>query len=158
MNDDASAGACTRYGHFALPEDSSDIVAGVRQHGQAHGFSLDPSQSAALAVLQGVYEDLIALEGLGTRKLAIRTYKYNGKMTTLASVSEYEVSNGFAVTKHLFAGHGGDFSRTMIRRPGVRCTEKNILAQHAEVVAVLPAILAEVMAHYEKYPPEKEAA
>ncbi|MEO7728768.1 MAG: cell division protein ZapE [Burkholderiales bacterium] len=36
----------------------------VRQHGQAHGFELDGSQYAALQVLQGVYEDLIALERL----------------------------------------------------------------------------------------------
>ena len=36
MNDDARTGTGTRYGHFALPEDSSDIVAWVRQHGQAH--------------------------------------------------------------------------------------------------------------------------
>ena len=64
MNDDARTGTGTRYGHFALPEDSSDIVAWVRQHGQAHGFELDASQSAALEVLQGVYEDLIALERL----------------------------------------------------------------------------------------------
>ena len=33
MNEDARAGADNRYGHFALPEDSSDIVGWVRQHG-----------------------------------------------------------------------------------------------------------------------------
>ena len=64
MNDDARAGPANRYGHFALPEDSTDIVGWVRQHGQEHGFELDVSQAAALQVLQGVYEDLIALERL----------------------------------------------------------------------------------------------
>ncbi len=64
MNDDARPGAANRYGHFALPEDSSDIVGWVRQHGREHGFELDASQNAALQILQGVYEDLIALERL----------------------------------------------------------------------------------------------
>ena len=64
MNEDARAGAANRYGHFALPEDSSDIAGWVRQHGQEHGFELDASQAAALQILQGVYEDLIALERL----------------------------------------------------------------------------------------------
>ncbi len=64
MNEDARAGAGNRYGHYALPEDSSDILGWVRQHGQAHGFELDASQLTALQVLQGVYEDLIALERL----------------------------------------------------------------------------------------------
>lgn len=64
MNEDARAGPANRYGHFALPEDSTDIVGWVRQHGQEHGFELDVSQAAALQVLQGVYEDLIALERL----------------------------------------------------------------------------------------------
>jgi cell division protein ZapE len=62
VNEDTRAGNADRYGHFALPEDSSDIVGWVRQHGQAHGFELDASQHAALQVLEGVYEDLIALE------------------------------------------------------------------------------------------------
>ena len=64
MNEDARAGAANRYGHFALPEDSSDIAGWVRQHAQEHGFELDASQAAALQILQGVYEDLIALERL----------------------------------------------------------------------------------------------
>ena len=64
MNDDARAGTGTRYGHYALPEESSDIVAWVRQHAHEHGFELDESQRAALEILQGVYEDLIALERL----------------------------------------------------------------------------------------------
>lgn len=54
----------SRYGHYALPEDSSDIIGWVRQHGREHGFELDAAQTAALEVLQGVYEDLIALERL----------------------------------------------------------------------------------------------
>jgi cell division protein ZapE len=64
VKDDARSAAATRFGHFALPEDSSDVVGWVRQHGHAHGFDLDASQSAALEILQGLYEDLIALERL----------------------------------------------------------------------------------------------
>ena len=64
MNDDARAGTGNRYGHYALPEDSSDIIGWVRQHGREHGFDLDTAQKTALEVLQGVYEDLIALERL----------------------------------------------------------------------------------------------
>ena len=64
MNDESRAEGANRYGHFALPEDSSDIVAWVRQHAREHGFEPDESQYAALQHLQRVYEDLIALERL----------------------------------------------------------------------------------------------
>ncbi|MDB5812068.1 MAG: putative ATPase [Betaproteobacteria bacterium] len=64
MNDETHDRAANRYGHFALPKDSTDIVGWVRQHGHEHGFELDAAQNAALEVLQGVYEDLIALERL----------------------------------------------------------------------------------------------
>ncbi len=64
MSDETRSAATSRYGHFSLPEDSSDIAGWVRQHGHEHGFELDASQGAALAILQGVYEDLIALERL----------------------------------------------------------------------------------------------
>lgn len=64
MNDDARAGSVHRYGHTALSADSSDVTGWVRQHAREHGFELDESQNAAVAVLQGVYEDLIALERL----------------------------------------------------------------------------------------------
>jgi len=63
MSDQTGADA-HRYGHYALPEDSSDAAAWVRQHGREHGFELDPSQGAALAHLQRLYEDLVALERL----------------------------------------------------------------------------------------------
>ncbi len=64
MNDESRAEGANRYGHFALPEDSSDIVAWVRQHAREHGFEPDESRYAALQHLQRVYEDLIALERL----------------------------------------------------------------------------------------------
>jgi len=64
VNDESRAEGANRYGHFALPEDSSDIVAWVRQHAREHGFEPDESQYAALQHLQRVYEDLIALERL----------------------------------------------------------------------------------------------
>jgi cell division protein ZapE len=64
VSEEARSGVASRYGHYALPEDSPDVEGWVRQHGQAHGFELDASQHAALRVLQGVYEDLIALERL----------------------------------------------------------------------------------------------
>ncbi len=75
MNDDTRAAAANRYGHFALPHDSADIAGWVRQHGHEHGFELDASQLSALEVLQGVYEELIALERLDAsliRRLARR--------------------------------------------------------------------------------------
>ncbi len=64
MNDESRAGDANRYGHFALPEDSSDVAGWVRQHGFEHGFDLDASQSRALQHFQRLYEDLIALERL----------------------------------------------------------------------------------------------
>jgi len=64
VNDESRAEGANRYGHVALPEDSSDIVAWVRQHAREHGFEPDESQYAALQHLQRVYEDLIALERL----------------------------------------------------------------------------------------------
>ena len=62
MNDKAGADAANRYGHYALPRDSSDVIGWVRQHGHEHGFELDPAQNAALRHFQRLYEDLIALE------------------------------------------------------------------------------------------------
>lgn len=64
MNEDARGGLASRNSHFSLPGDSSNIVGWVHQHGRQHGFSLDDSQNAALQVLQGVCEDLMALERL----------------------------------------------------------------------------------------------
>ncbi len=77
MNDDTQAGVSNRYGHFTLAHDSSDIAGWVRQHGHEHGFELDGSQRAALEVLQGVYEDLIALERLEASLIRLLARKRN---------------------------------------------------------------------------------
>jgi cell division protein ZapE len=62
VHDESGADAAHRYGHFALPQDSTDVIGWVRQHGREHGFDLDPAQNAALQHFQRLYEDLIALE------------------------------------------------------------------------------------------------
>lgn len=62
MSGESSAGAPNRYGHFALPQDSSDVIGWVGQHGREHGFELDAAQGAALTHFQRLYEDLVALE------------------------------------------------------------------------------------------------
>ncbi len=58
------AGRTSQYGHFELPQDSSDVIGWVRQHALEHGFELDAAQVAALQHFQRLYEDLIALERL----------------------------------------------------------------------------------------------
>lgn len=64
MNDDSAADSANRYGHFALPEDSSDVVQWVRQHARAHGFDPDDAQLDALQYFQRLYEDVAGLERL----------------------------------------------------------------------------------------------
>lgn len=64
MNDESSAGGASRYGHYALPQDSSDVIGWVGQHGREHGFELDAAQGEALQHFQRLYEDLVALERL----------------------------------------------------------------------------------------------
>src|SRR5687767_1724667 len=56
--------AGNRYGHFALPQDSADFREWVRQHAEAHGFTLDASQENAVEHFERLYEDLIGLERL----------------------------------------------------------------------------------------------
>ena len=64
VNDEPRADPANRYGHFALPADSSDVVAWVRRHALEHGFELDAAQILALQHFQRLYEDLVALERL----------------------------------------------------------------------------------------------
>lgn len=64
MSEELRAGSASRYGHYALPRDSSDVIAWVRQHALEHGFELDREQIRALRHFQRLYEDLIALERL----------------------------------------------------------------------------------------------
>jgi cell division protein ZapE len=66
VTDETGAGARSRYGHFALPEDSADVTGWVRQHAREHGFTLDDAQVRALQHFERLYEDLIALERLET--------------------------------------------------------------------------------------------
>jgi cell division protein ZapE len=60
----APAAPENRYGHFALPRESADFREWVRQHAQAHGFTLDASQESAIERFERLYEDLIGLERL----------------------------------------------------------------------------------------------
>ena len=62
VNEKASAETASRYGHYALLQDSSDVVGWVRQHALEHGFALDESQNLTLQHFQRLYDDLIALE------------------------------------------------------------------------------------------------
>ncbi len=64
MNEDSGAGGENRYGHFALPQESSDIVEWVRQHARVHGFEPDAAQLNALQHFQRLYEDVAGLERL----------------------------------------------------------------------------------------------
>ena len=64
MNGETRAGGDNRYGHFALPQDSSDIVQWVRQHAHEHGFEPDAAQLKALEHFQRLYEDVAGLERL----------------------------------------------------------------------------------------------
>lgn len=64
MNDESGVDAVNRYGHVALPEESSDILQWVGQHARAHGFELDTAQSAVLLHFQRLYEDVAGLERL----------------------------------------------------------------------------------------------
>ncbi len=64
MSNETRAGEPNRYGHFALPKDSSDIVEWVRQHAAEHGFAPDAAQLNALQHFQRLYEDVAGLERL----------------------------------------------------------------------------------------------
>jgi cell division protein ZapE len=64
VNEESRALGANRYGHFALPEESSDIVQWVRQHARAHGFEPDAAQLNALQHFQRLYEDVAGLERL----------------------------------------------------------------------------------------------
>jgi cell division protein ZapE len=64
VSNEIRAGEPNRYGHFALPKDSSDIVEWVRQHAAEHGFTPDTAQLNALQHFQRLYEDVAGLERL----------------------------------------------------------------------------------------------
>jgi len=64
VSEEKRAAGDNRYGHFALPQESSDIVQWVRQHAQEHGFEPDAAQLKALEHFQRLYEDIAGLERL----------------------------------------------------------------------------------------------
>jgi len=64
VSEESGANGENRYGHFALPQESSDIVAWVRQHSREHGFEPDAAQLKALEHFQRLYEDVAGLERL----------------------------------------------------------------------------------------------
>ncbi len=64
MSEESRTDGANRYGHFALPQESSDVVEWVRQHAREHGFEPDAAQLNALQHFQRLYEDVAGLEKL----------------------------------------------------------------------------------------------
>lgn len=64
MNEPKAGDPGSRFGHQALPQDSSDVVEWVRQHAHEHGFEPDAAQINALGHFQRLYEDVAGLERL----------------------------------------------------------------------------------------------
>jgi len=58
VNEDARTGADNRYGHFALPEDSSDIAGWVRQ--RALSFRVEPAGTGSLLTVSLEYDRLLS--------------------------------------------------------------------------------------------------
>ena len=77
--------------------------------------------------------------------LHIHTYKDSkGALVTFASVHTVE---GNMLTHRCFR----DYSKCMARED-VRCTEKNVRAQHDRVLAAIDTITADVQRHYASEP------
>lgn len=94
-------------------------------------------------------ETLIPLPGIkacgesgGEAKLSITTYKSMGTLTTFGKVAEY-CPDG-KITMVLFA----DYGKRLMQTPGVKATEKAIIAQHTAVLEQLPAVLADITEFY----------
>lgn len=85
----------------------------------------------------------------GSHRMAIKTYKINGKLVSHAAVNEYGA--GFCTHRYGMGG-GGDFGKYIIVTPGGRATEKAVAEQHARAIAMLPQLMDEARAHYEKFP------
>lgn len=77
--------------------------------------------------------------------LKIRTDKYSGALKTLASVCRIERENGYTV-EHF--GFPDDFLMCLIEERGKRATQKAIDTQHAQALAMLPAIKQYAANHY----------
>jgi len=85
----------------------------------------------------------------GGRELSFRTGKrHDGLLCTTASVSKHD---GMFRTFVMYQ----DYMKTL-RGERVRCTEKNVQAQHLDVLKYKDSIMAEVQAHY--YPEGEEHA
>lgn len=54
----------SRYGHYTLARESSDVIQWIGHHAGEHGFELDAAQVKALQHFERLYEDLIGLERL----------------------------------------------------------------------------------------------
>jgi hypothetical protein len=88
------------------------------------------------------FDDVLTVrDKVGRRRLTLSTYKRNRDLVTLASVSF--VNDGFE-SFMLFA----DYSKTVIKQPCARVTEKDVKRQHEEALALIPAIVGEVDAFY----------
>jgi hypothetical protein len=85
--------------------------------------------------------------GSDRRSLSLHTYKGGRGLIASASVFQ-ESEDGRSITHAIGFGICGDFSKTLARRDGVRCTEKNVRALHEELLAIAPDILKEAQAWY----------
>jgi hypothetical protein len=87
--------------------------------------------------------------GFDRRELRISTYKhpFDGGLQTVARV--VQVSEDGRSYSHAFGlAGGGDFNVKLKRDKGLRCTEKNVRAMHAEALSLADATLASALMHY----------
>jgi hypothetical protein len=86
--------------------------------------------------------------GFDRRELRVETSKsYNGGVDCSATCVQVD-ANGFGYSLRLGLGGDGDYSKRLVVARGMRATEKNIRAVHAQALAQLDQVLAEVNAKY----------
>ena len=93
--------------------------------------------------VRGTWEAQDHIELGNDRVLRINTHKvYWGDLETTATV---QIRDGMFLSHRMFT----DFSQRMMTA-AVRCSEKNVAAQHAECMKKLPELKEAVAAHYAK--------
>ena len=95
----------------------------------------------------GARPDSFGVSKAGDSRLDLTTRKdSHGGISSIADVSFYGV-DGFTVHAVGFGSPSGDYWRTVLKS-GDRCTEKAVARLHAEALARLPEIRAEISLHY----------
>lgn len=82
----------------------------------------------------------------GERIARLKTRKNNTGIVSEVSVF-IRTSSGSEQSKLSF-GSGGDYHKTLLSRPGMRCTDKNVRELHAQALALWPAAIEEARQHY----------